>query len=77
MKHTRNDLDHMVERLAKLTGEDLSIETWSPGDGWTRYRLIRGGDAYRTLTINYRKQEFGGALSMALTVAEMMDFCQP
>lgn len=32
-------LQHMLMELADATGHEYHVETWSPGDGRTRYRL--------------------------------------
>lgn len=43
-----------VARL--LTGRDLFIETWAPGDGWTRYRIEEDGGS-RNVSHYLRKSE--------------------
>lgn len=36
---TNKTLEVLLKVARTLTSRDLSIETWSPGDGWTRYRI--------------------------------------
>jgi hypothetical protein len=44
MKVTRADIRRKVERIVELTGTPIRLEEWSPGDGYTRYRLYDADD---------------------------------
>lgn len=37
---TRKDLESKVACIARMTGKQFGLEAWSPGDGFTRYRLF-------------------------------------
>ncbi len=39
MAYTNETRDTLVAQIACATGKDLILEAYSPGDGWTRYRL--------------------------------------
>lgn len=56
----QTELDEALVRLTQRTGIRLRLERWSPGDGWTRYRITAVGESgaewepfgsrYRTVT---------------------------
>lgn len=37
---TSSDIDTELEKLSTVTGREFQLDSWSPGDGWTRYQLF-------------------------------------
>lgn len=37
---TVKDLEEKIEKVSEETGLNLSLDRWSPGDGWTRNQLF-------------------------------------
>lgn len=57
MEKTKVETLKTLLRVARiLTNRDLSIETWRPGDGWTRYRVEENGGS-RNVSSYLRKTE--------------------
>ena len=56
-----SDWQRAQAQLAALAGrlgpsaKDWEISKWAPGDGWTRYRLVSGGNE---ISACYSRQEF-------------------
>lgn len=75
MNATQSDIEKRLARLSDLLyGNEnmLIIEKWSPGDGWTRWRICDRGHRYPFGERNYRKSELYEALGLALNVAWAM-----
>jgi hypothetical protein len=70
---TLQEMRDAVTELGQHVGLDLHLDTWSPGDGWTRYRIERhhpnttGTSRYTT---NYRRAEMIAYLRGAGDAAE-------
>ena len=76
-KIARKDLERYVELLAEETGVPLALETWSPGDGWTRYTLTTDGGSAR-MSHSMTKGACWDALTLALKLTrEMRDRARP
>lgn len=69
----RQRIARQVATLSEITGKPLFMQTWSPGDGYTRY-TIEQRDAVTTGTDHYSQSltlgEMESALILALKVAE-------
>lgn len=37
---TSSVIDEELEKLSIATGREFQLDSWSPGDGWTRYQLF-------------------------------------
>ncbi len=74
MKVTRVELEAKIEYLGRQLGRDLYLETWSPGDGWTRYKVVDRDTGTEVLG-NHRvftRQEIAAALSSACNVLDLV-----
>ena len=66
----RMKIETMQSRIAQIVEalggrpEKFEIERWSPGDGWTRYRVVRN-EGSRNVTGNMRHGEFAQFLDAA------------
>lgn len=71
----RRRLPHLFRAYcAHFPDRTLEIDEWSPGDGWTRYRLVERimpGYGVRTLSPYQRLADFVDALDLALMTLRM------
>lgn len=71
-KITLAEIEHKVEVLAARLHTPLRLTRWSPGDGWTRYRIETKKGHYFTY-YNMTKQEIAQALSMAHATLDALE----
>ncbi len=71
-KHMCRNLDL---RCGKGTTEGWTMETWSPGDGWTRYRIAKS-DGFRlwgTANDNHNHRDILVAMNFLIDVVATVE----
>lgn len=64
---TKQEMTNAITKIAAHVNAELSLSTWSPGDGWTRYRISKAeGSGESHYTPNYTKKEMTAYLWGAL-----------
>ena len=70
---TKKQLDYMLSEVTKLSGLDLSLEAWTPGDNkGTRYAVCRSNGAIELSRCFFGKTEVYDALRLARNILEAM-----
>ena len=73
---TRKELEAQTERLGRRLDRNLVLNTWAPGDGWTRYS-VSDADTFLIVIGNRQalnKKEFQAALTSADDVLDAIKY---
>ncbi len=58
---SKREKELRLRRMSELAGVEIYVETWAPGDGWVRYRVMRqlpsGGEGKMSKYVPYSQLE--------------------